>query len=54
MNKTHGSRKRDIEMFIKIALFKKDTERVKILCERYKIGEKTLEKLKREVAVYED
>lgn len=50
MNKTHGSRKRDIEMFVKVALQKKDTERVKDLCERYKIDGKTLKRLEMEVA----
>lgn len=38
MNKTHGSRKRDIEMFVKVAILKGEIKRAIDLCERYGIS----------------
>lgn len=49
MNKTHGSRKRDIEMFVKIEIVKGDIKRAVDLCERYGISSKEFGRLVREV-----
>ncbi|MBO7731005.1 MAG: hypothetical protein J6S67_00580 [Methanobrevibacter sp.] len=49
MNKTHGSRKRDIEMFIKIELFKGNIKRAVDIAERYNISPKEFGELTREV-----
>lgn len=52
MNKTHGSRKQDIEMFIKIAIADKNIKRAVELCERYGISPKRFGQLVREVEKY--
>lgn len=49
MNKTHGSRKRDIEMFVKIAILKGNIKRAIDLCEKYGITSKDFGRLVREV-----
>lgn len=49
MNRTHSSRKRDIEMFVKIAIAKGDIKKAIELCERYKISSKDFGSLVREV-----
>lgn len=49
MNKTHGSRKRDIEMFVKIDIFRGNIKRAIEICERYGISSKEFGKLVREV-----
>ena len=49
MNKTHGSRKRDIEMFVKIEIVKGDIKRAVYHCERYGISSKEFGRLVREV-----
>lgn len=49
MNKTHGSRKRDIEMLIKVEILKGNIKRAVDLCERYGISSKDFGRLVREV-----
>ena len=49
MNKTHGSRKRDIEMFIKVEILKGNVKRAVDLCERYGVSSKDFGRLVREV-----
>lgn len=49
MNKTRGSRKRDIEMFVKVEIAKRNIKRAIELCERYKIKSKDFGRLVREV-----
>lgn len=49
MNKTHGSRKRDIEMFVKIEIARGNIKRAIDICERYKISSKDFGRLVREV-----
>lgn len=49
MNRTRCSRKRDIEMFIKIAILKGDIKKAIELCEQYKISSKDFGRLVREV-----
>ena len=49
MNKTHGSRKQDIEMFIKVEILKGDIKRAIDICERYGISSSRFGKLVREV-----
>ena len=49
MNKTHGSRKRDIEMFVKIEIARGNIKRAIDLCERYKISSEDFGRLVREV-----
>ena len=49
MNKTHGSRKRDIEMFVKIEIAKGNIKRAIDLCEMYGISSKDFGRLVREV-----
>ena len=49
MNKTHGSRKRDIEMFVKIEIASGNIKRAIDICERYKISSKDFGRLVREV-----
>lgn len=49
MNKTHGSRKRDIEMFIKVEILRGNIKRAIELCEQYKISSKDFGHLVREV-----
>lgn len=49
MNKTHGSRKQDIEMFIKMEIMKGDIKRAIDLCERYNISSKDFGKLVKQV-----
>lgn len=40
MNKTHGSRKQDIEMAIMIKIYNKDFKGAIALCERYNVSPK--------------
>lgn len=49
MNKTHGSRKQDIEMFIKVEIARGNIKRAIELCERYRISAKDFGRLVREV-----
>ena len=49
MNKTHGSRKRDIEMLVKIEIARGNIKRAIEICERYKISSKDFGRLVREV-----
>ena len=49
MNKTHGSRKRDIEMFVKVEILKGNIKRAIDLCERYGISSNRFGKLVSEV-----
>lgn len=49
MNKTHSSRKRDIEMFIKVEILRGNIKRAIELCEQYKISSKDFGHLAREV-----
>ena len=49
VNKTHGSRKRDIDMFVKIEIFEGNIKRAIEICERYGVSSKEFGKLIREV-----
>lgn len=49
MNKTHGSRKRDIEMFVKMAIAQGNIKKAVELCEGYGISPKRFGQLVREV-----
>lgn len=49
MNKTHGSRKRDIETFIKIEILKGNIKRAIDISEQYKITPKQFGELVKEV-----
>lgn len=49
MNRTHGSRKRDIETFIKIEILKGDIKKAIDIAERYNITAKAFGKLVKEV-----
>lgn len=49
MNKTHGSRKRDIEMFVKVEIFKGNIKKAIELCEKYGISSKDFGRLVRQV-----
>lgn len=49
MNKTHGSRKQDIEMIIKVEIVRGNIKRAIDLCERYGISIKDFGRLVREV-----
>lgn len=49
MNKTHGSRKRDIEMLVKIEIARGNIKRAIDICERHKISTKDFGRLVREV-----
>lgn len=49
MNKTHGSRKLDIEMFIKVELLKGNIKKAIDIAERYHITPKDFGKLTREI-----
>lgn len=49
MNKTHGSRKRDIEMFIKIELLKGDIKKAIDIAEHHHITPKDFGKLSKEI-----
>lgn len=49
MNKTHGSRKRDIEMFVKIEIVKGNIKRAIDICEKYGLSSKDFGRLVREI-----
>lgn len=49
MNKTHGSRKQDIEMFVKMAILKEDIKKAIGICEHYGIDNKRFGQLVQEV-----
>ena len=49
MNKTHGSRKQDVEMFIKVEISRGNIKRAIEVCERYGISAKDFGRLAREV-----
>lgn len=49
MNKTHGSRKQDIEMYIKMAIIKGDIKKAIDICEKYNISSKRFGKLVKDV-----
>ena len=49
MNKTHGSRKQDIERHIIIALFKGDIKRAIDIAQKYNISPKDFGKLSKKV-----
>ena len=49
MNKTHGSRKQDIEMFINAEILKGDIKRAIYICERYGISSRRFGKIVRAV-----
>lgn len=49
MNKTHGSRKQDVEMFVKIAIFKGDIKKAIDICEKYNISSKRFGQLVKDV-----
>ncbi len=49
MNKTHGSRKRDIEMFVKIEIVKGNIKRAIEICEKYGLSSKDFGRLVREI-----
>lgn len=49
MNKTHGSRKQDVEMFIKVEILRGNIKRAIDLCERYNVSSKDFGRLVREV-----
>lgn len=49
MNKTHGSRKQDIEMHIKVAILKEDIKKAIDIAEKYGISPKRFGDLVREV-----
>lgn len=49
MNKTHGSRKRDIEMFIKLEILNGNIKKAVDLCKRYGVSSKDFVRLVREV-----
>lgn len=49
MNKTHGNRKRDVEMFIKVEILRGNIKRAIDLCERYSVSSKDFGRLVREV-----
>lgn len=49
MNKTHGSRKHDIEMLVKVEIARGSIKRAIEICERYKISSKDFGRLVREV-----
>lgn len=49
MNKTHGSRKQDIKMYIKIEIAKGDIKKAITLCERYGISSKDFGRLVQEI-----
>ena len=51
MNKTHGSRKQDIEMFVKIAIMDGNIKRAIDICVRYGISSKDFGRLVREVEI---
>ena len=49
MNKTHGSRKQDIETFIKVEILKGNIKRAIDICERHGISSRRFGKIVREV-----
>ena len=49
MNKTHSSRKQDVEMFIKVEILRGNIKRAIDLCERYGISSKDFGRLVHEV-----
>ena len=49
MNKTRGSRKRDIEMFVKIEIARGNIKKAIDICERHKISSKDFARLIREI-----
>ena len=50
MNKTHGSRKQDIEMHIKIAILSNDIKKSIELCEKYSVSSKRYGDLVKQVS----
>lgn len=52
MNKTHGSRKQDIELLVKIAILKGEIKKAVTICEKYEITPKRFAQLAKEVESY--
>ena len=49
MNKTHGSRKRDVEMFVKVEILRGNIKKAIDICEKYSLSLKDFVRLVREV-----
>lgn len=49
MNKTHGSRKQDIEIYIKMEILKGNIKKAIDICEKYNVSSKRFGQLVKEV-----